>query len=68
MFSCPHVFKKKHVLLFSCLKKNMFSCPHVFKKKHVLLFSCLKKKHVLLSNRRLAWYGSETVPPTILVI
>ena len=89
MFSCSHVLKKtcslvlmsskKHVILFSCLKKNMFSCPHVFKKKHVILFSCLKnknmlscshvfKKHVLLSNRGLAWYGSETVPPTILVI
>ena len=71
MFSCPHVFKKNMlscshvfkktcylVLMSSCLKnKNMFSCPHVF-----------KKKHVLLSNRWLAWYGSETVPPTILVI
>ena len=34
---------KKHVLLFSCLQKNMFSCSHVFKKKHVLLSSCLKK-------------------------
>ena len=45
MFSCPHVFKKKHVILFSCLQKKhvlMFSCPHVLK-KHVLLFSCLKK-------------------------
>ena len=94
---------KKHVLLFSCLKKNMFSCSHVLKKtcslvlmsskktcylvlmsskktcSHVLMSSCLKnknmfscshvlKKHVLLSNRGLAWYGSETVPPTILVI
>ena len=68
MLSCPHVFKKKHVILFSCLQK-----------KHVLMSSCLKnknmfscshvlKKHVLLSNRGLAWYGSETVPPTILVI
>ena len=70
MFSCSHVLKKTcslvlmsskktcyHVLMSSCLKnKNMFSCSHVL------------KKHVLLSNRWLAWYGSETVPPTILVI
>ena len=36
MFSCPHVFKKKHVILFSCLQKKhvlMFSCPHVLKTK-----------------------------------
>ena len=46
MFFCSYVFKKtcssvlmsskKHVLLFSCLQKNMFFCSYVFKKKHVL--------------------------------
>ena len=103
MFSCSHVFKKtcslvlmsskKHVLLFSCLKKKHVLLSSCLQKKtcylvlmsskktcsHVLMSSCLKnknmfscshvlKKHVLLSNRWLAWYGSETVPPTILVI
>ena len=48
MFFCSYVFKKKHVLLFLCLQKNMFFCSYVFKKKHVLLFLCLQKKHVLL--------------------
>ena len=69
---------KKHVLLFLCLQKNMLSCSHVLKKtcslvlmsskKNMLSCSHVFKKHVLLSNRWLAWYGSETVPPTILVI
>ena len=79
MFSCSHVLKKTCSLVLMSSKKNMLSCSHVFKKKHVLMSSCLKnknmfscshvfKKHVLLSNRGLAWYGSETVPPTILVI
>ena len=61
-------FKKKHVLMFSCLskktcphvlmsfKKNMFSCSYVFQKKHVLMFSCLSKKktcpHVLMSFKK----------------
>ena len=52
------VFKKTCSLVLMSSKKHvlMSSCPHVL------------KKHVLLSNRWLAWYGSETVPPTILVI
>ena len=81
MFSCSHVLKK-HVLLSSCLQKKTCYLVLMSSKKtcsHVLMSSCLKnknmfscshvlKKHVLLSNRGLAWYGSETVPPTILVI
>ena len=40
-------FKKKHVLMFSCLSKK--TCPHVpmsFKQKHVLMFPCLSKKNM----------------------
>ena len=43
MFSC---LQKKHVLLFSCLKKNMFSCSLVFQKQHVFL-SFPQKNHIL---------------------
>ena len=57
---------------------NLFSCSYVFQKKPVLLFSCLQKKtcsSVLMSSKKLcssvlqllAWYGSETVPPTLLL-
>ena len=49
MFSRSPVFKKKHVLPFSCLKKTMFFCSPVSKKtcSHVLLSL---KNHVLPSK------------------
>ena len=66
MFSRSYVLTQKHVLMFSCLKKNMFLCSHVLKKNmsprslvliktmflcsHVFKKTCLP---VLLSKKNL---------------
>ena len=70
---------QNHVLLFSCLSpKTMFFCSHVFPK---IMFFCSHVfppkpcSSVLMSPQKnmffcltpLAWYGSETVPPTLSV-
>ena len=77
-FSCSLVllsFKKPCSLVFP---KPCSSVLMSFPKNHVLLFSCLPQKpcsSVLMSSPKnmffcltpLAWYGSETVPPTLSV-
>ena len=64
LFSC---LSKNHVLLFSCLPKNMFFCSHVFPQKPCSSVLMSPQKNMFFCLTPLAWYGSETVPPTLSV-
>ena len=55
MFSCPHVFKKKHVILFSCLQKTcslvkQMACVVRFGDRTSYYISYLKS--VIIKNQR----------------